>query len=152
MLLWLYKHFLSKNFQDLATDIPREDLFDPLLFFVQMLLGDLQIVNQSSLVHDFFALVRIELLGLLNNCFVEDDSRQKSIMRQFVRAQLKVDLHGLLKNLLINVLFAGALLADLRGDGRGGCLTQWLKNDLLEDLKALVVELRLRMHVHVELI
>tara|TARA_B110000305_G_scaffold199400_1_gene226069 strand:+ start:729 stop:896 length:168 start_codon:yes stop_codon:yes gene_type:complete len=55
-------------------------------------------------------------------------------MRQLVRAQLKVDLHGLLKNLLINVLFAGALLADLRGDGRCGSLTQRLENDLLEDL------------------
>lgn len=55
-------------------------------------------------------------------------------MRQLVRAQLKVDLHGLLKNLLINVLFAGALLADLRGDRRCGCLTQRLENDLLEDL------------------
>lgn len=73
-------------------------------------------------------------------------------MRQFVRAQLKVDLHGLLKNLLINVLFAGALLADLRCDGSGGCLAQWLENDLLEDLKPLIVELCLGVHVHVELI
>jgi hypothetical protein len=73
-------------------------------------------------------------------------------MRQLVRAQLKVDLHGLLKNLLINVLFAGALLADLRGDGRCGSLTQRLENDLLEDLKTLVVELCLGVHVHIELI
>lgn len=73
-------------------------------------------------------------------------------MRQLVRAQLKVDLHGLLKNLLINVLFAGALLADLGGDGRGGSLAQRLENDLLEDLKTLVVELCLGVHVHIELI
>lgn len=78
-----------------------------------MLFRNFQVVDQSGLVHDFFAPVRIELLSLLNDCLIQDDSWQKSIMRQFVRAQLKIDLHGLLENLLINVLFAGALLADL---------------------------------------